>query len=92
MREASDADPERAVYLRRFKGLTPREREVMIEVVAGRPNKVIAHRLGLSPKTVEVHRARVMEKTGAANLSHLVRLALKAGFDPEGDGRPDEAR
>lgn len=89
MREASDADPERVIHLRRFEGLTPREREVMIAVVAGHPNKVVAHRLGLSPKTVEVHRARVMEKTGAANLSHLVRLALKAGFDPEAAGGPE---
>lgn len=64
--------------------LTPREREVMREVVAGHPNKVIAHKLGVSPKTVEIHRARVMRKSGAENLSHLVRLALKAGIDPEG--------
>lgn len=63
--------------------LTPRESEVMQEVVAGHANKVIAHNLGLSPKTVEIHRARVMEKTGAKSLSHLVRIALKAGIDPD---------
>ena len=64
--------------------LTPREQEVMKEVVAGHPNKVIAYNLGISPKTVELHRARVMEKTEAHNLSHLVRIALKANleFDP----------
>ncbi|MCR9176927.1 MAG: response regulator [Alphaproteobacteria bacterium] len=67
--------------LRAFETLTPREMEVMMEVVAGHSNKVIAHHLTLSPKTVEVHRARVMAKTGAKNLSNLVRLAIKAGLD-----------
>ncbi len=66
--------------------LTPRETDVMQEVVAGHANKMIAHRLGLSPKTVEIHRARVMEKTKAKSLSHLVRIALKAGIDPDGEG------
>ena len=59
-------------------GLTPREREVLREVVAGLPNKMIAHRLGVSPKTIEVHRARVMRKTGARSLPELIRFALKA--------------
>ncbi len=78
---AVDADD---AYSAVFETLTPRETEVMVEVVAGHPNKVIAHHLGLSPKTVEIHRARVMQKTGATSLSHLVRMALKAGIDPEG--------
>lgn len=82
---AADAtlEPEAESFAARFAALTPRETEVMQEVVAGHANKVIAHRLGLSPRTVEVHRARVMEKTGAASLSQLVRLALKAGIDPD---------
>ena len=71
-----------------FDCLTPRETQVMEEVVAGHPNKVIAHHLGLSPKTVEIHRARVMQKTGATSLSHLVRLALKAGIDPDAGPAP----
>ncbi|MEO1456190.1 MAG: response regulator [Pseudomonadota bacterium] len=66
-----------------FCDLTPRELDVMLEMVRGDPNKVIAHRLGVSPKTVEIHRARVMEKAGARNFSHLVRMALKAGYDPD---------
>jgi len=74
---SGEADP--------FAALTPRERDVMVEVVAGHSNKVIGRRLGLSPKTVEIHRARVMEKAGARNLSHLVRMALKAGIDPDAD-------
>ncbi len=63
--------------------LTPRETEVLEKLVVGHQNKVIAQHLGLSPRTVEVHRARVMEKTGASSLSELVRLAISAGVDPE---------
>ena len=66
-----------------FDALTPRETDVMREMVAGRANKVIAHRLGLSPKTVEVHRGRVMIKSGATSLADLVRMAIKAGVDPK---------
>ena len=66
----------------RLQRLTPRETEVMHQLVLGHSNKVIAHQLGLSPRTVEVHRARVMEKTEAASLSELVRLAIAAGIDP----------
>ena len=62
--------------------LTKRELQVMQEVVAGNSNKVIAHNLGISPKTVEMHRARVMKKTGAKSLSQLVRIAMRSGIDP----------
>jgi two-component system, LuxR family, response regulator FixJ len=67
----------------RLAQLTTREREVLEAMVAGHPNKVIAHLLQISPRTVEIHRARVMEKTGARSLSHLVRLALQAGVVPD---------
>jgi two-component system response regulator FixJ len=63
----------------RMNGLTPRERQVLERLVAGQPNKIIAFDLGASPRTVEVHRARVMEKMGARSLSELVRMALSAG-------------
>lgn len=56
--------------------LTAREREVLDRLVAGDSNKMIAARLDISPRTVEVHRARVMEKMQARSLSHLVRMAL----------------
>jgi two-component system response regulator FixJ len=67
----------------RVDSLTPREREVLERLVTGRANKVIAYELDISPRTVEIHRARVMEKMQARNLSHLVRLALAAGIMPE---------
>lgn len=71
-----------ARYADVLKSLTPREMQVMRMVVAGHSNKVIAYKLDLSPKTVEIHRGRVMKKTDSRSLSYLVRLALKAGVDP----------
>lgn len=56
--------------------LTPREREVMDGMVAGKANKVIAYDLDISQRTVEIHRARVMEKLNAKSLAHLVRMVL----------------
>jgi two-component system response regulator FixJ len=56
--------------------LTPREREVMDLVIAGKPNKIIADDLGISPKTVEIHRGRVMEKLRVDSVAELVRLTL----------------
>src|SRR5690606_842171 len=61
---------------RRAESLTPREREVMALVVDGRANKVIAIDLGLSERTVEIHRANVMEKMGARSVAHLVKMNL----------------
>jgi len=60
----------------RVATLTPREREVMLLVADGRPNKVVATRLGLSTRTVEVHRAKAMEKMQARSLAELVRMAI----------------
>ncbi len=66
--------------LERLKNLSPREREVLDGMVAGHANKVIAFNLSLSPRTVEIHRARVMDKMQARSLSELVRLAIAAGI------------
>ena len=63
-------------------GLTPRERDVLEHVIAGRPNKLIAFELGISPRTVEIHRAHLMEKMKAGSLPELVRVAFAAGVVP----------
>ena len=75
--EATDADS-----TARLGGLTAREREVLTHVIAGRPNKIIAHELDISPRTVEIHRAHLMEKMCVKSLPELVRLALTAGIEP----------
>ncbi len=76
------AAPAKDAIARHLALLTPREREVLEQLVIGRSNKAIGRELNISPRTVEVHRARVMEKMAASSLSELVRLALAAGIDP----------
>ncbi len=71
---------ERAALRERLAQLTPREREVLERVVAGKPNKVIARELSISGKTVEVHRARVMEKMQTSSLANLVSMCVSAGL------------
>jgi FixJ family two-component response regulator len=66
--------------LRRLEQLTPREREVFDRIVQGWPNKVIAHDLRISQRTVEMHRARVMEKMKAQNLARLIRMTIDMGI------------
>lgn len=67
---------DRTAVAARMAQLTPREREVMDLVVAGHPNKVVANRLTIAVRTVEIHRAHVMEKMAARNLSELIRMAI----------------
>ena len=69
-------ETERLEICRRTASLTARERQVMSQVVRGKANKVIASDLGVSQRTVEIHRARVMEKMQAASLAQLVRMVL----------------
>lgn len=72
----------------RFDTLSGRERQVLDGLVAGNPNKVIAHNLGISPRTVEIYRANVMSKAQVGSLSELVRLALLVETDAGGTAAP----
>jgi two-component system, LuxR family, response regulator FixJ len=77
-RENREGLRERDGIQRRIGHLTPREREVLSLVTKGKANKVIAGDLDVSQRTVEIHRARVMEKMGASSLAHLVRMVIEA--------------
>jgi two-component system, LuxR family, response regulator FixJ len=74
---ASTRESERAEIEARVAQLSQREREVFEAIVQGDSNKSAALKLGISPRTVEIYRARVMDKMGAATLSELVRMALR---------------
>jgi two-component system response regulator FixJ len=80
---AGERDPAAQAAQAKLDLLSPREREVLEGLLAGLPNKTIAYDLAISPRTVEIHRARVMDKMGARNLSQLIRLALAAGLEPK---------
>ena len=73
---------ERATLQARAALLTPREREVFELVAAGEPNKVIARQLGISFRTVELHRAHIIEKLQAQSLSDLIRMGIIMNFNP----------
>ena len=73
-------EAERAEIEQRLNSLSGRERDVLLGLVRGQPNKIIAHELGISPRTVEIYRANVMTKMDAPSLSDLVRMALLAGI------------
>jgi two-component system, LuxR family, response regulator FixJ len=77
---AGTADPAAAEAAARVAALSPREREVLDRIMAGKPNKTIANELGLSPRTVEVHRARLMARLGVGSVAEAVRLAVRAEF------------
>ena len=77
--EDSEREARKAVVRDRLTALSERGREVLGGLVAGKANKVIAHELGISPRTVEVYRANVMTKMQADSLSDLVRMALVEG-------------
>ncbi|SRR5260221_9765520 len=87
--EQRERAAETATFVERLSQLTPREREVMEHVVAGRLNKQIASDLGAGEQTIKVHRGRVMEKMGVSSLADLVRAAEKLGVGkplPGGQG------
>jgi len=88
LRAAGPVDHGGVDIRRRLELLTPREREVLEQLVIGRSNKAIGLELEISPRTVEIHRARVMEKLAVGSLAQLVRLALAAGIDPSPTSDP----
>jgi FixJ family two-component response regulator len=80
--EAAEGDHAAELARTRIAALSGREREVLERLLAGGTNKTIARGLGLSPRTVEIHRAHVMESLGARTLADLVLLATAAGLRP----------
>jgi two-component system response regulator FixJ len=85
--ENAERDAERVEVEARLATLTNREREVLEGLVAGKPNKIIAFDLAISPRTVEIYRANVMTKMDAGSLSELVRMALVVGVMKSGTDR-----
>jgi two-component system response regulator FixJ len=82
-------DRDIAGAVQRIATLSPRERDVLDGLLAGRPNKVIAFQLGISVRTVEVHRARMMERLGVRQLAEAIRLGVMARLNtsPAADER-----
>jgi two-component system, LuxR family, response regulator FixJ len=74
----TDEVAERLPHFPGCERLTQREREVLAEITAGASNKEAGRRLGISPRTIEVHRASIMDKLGAKNAVDLVRITLKS--------------
>jgi len=70
---------ERMAERKGFNTLTPRERDVLAQIVSGASNKEAGRSLKISPRTIEIHRARIMDKLGAKNAADLVRIALARG-------------
>lgn len=79
-RELLERQEELAGQQQRLALLTPREYEVMTLALAGHPNKTIARRLGISHRTVEIHRSRILQKTGTASMLELAQLAADCGL------------
>jgi two-component system response regulator FixJ len=84
LREAMEAT-------RRLAALSPREREVLDLLVSGKPNKMVAQQLAISQRTVEVHRARLLERLGVRSLAEAVRLAVTVQLGVEGALRRGDA-
>ena len=76
----------------KLASLSERERQVLDGLIAGHPNKIIAHDLGISPRTVEVYRANLMTKMAARSLSELIRMAILADIAPARRAREIGAR
>src|SRR3712207_3490044 len=88
VRDAQEAGRRAETARLRIAGMSPREREVLEGIVTGETNKEIARRLGISPRTVEIHRAHVMERLGVRSLAEAVLLAAAAGLAGPRAGAP----
>jgi two-component system response regulator FixJ len=75
----------------RLAKLSPRERQVLDALVRGEAHKVIAHRLGISVRTVELHRARMLQRLGTRHLAYAIKLAVLAGLAPDSAELPTTA-
>ena len=64
----------------RFETLTPRDREVFDKLITGASNKEAGRQLGISPRTIEIHRARILDKLGVKNVTELARMAVRIGI------------
>ena len=87
--EANKNDSEAAA---RLAALSPREREVLERLMAGKPNKAVARDLGLSPRTVEIHRARLLARLEVGSLAEAVRLAVQGDLKPSREANRGEKR
>ncbi len=83
----SDSLARKAIRVR-LDALTPREQEVVRQLITGAPNKVIADRLQIAVKTVKVHRSHVMEKMGVRSVAELLQLRHLVGIEPDNDVIP----
>jgi FixJ family two-component response regulator len=72
---------------RRFERLTPREREVFTHLISGQLNKQVGFDLGISERTIKIHRRQVLDKMEAASIADLVRIAADLGIEPAGSVR-----
>ncbi len=80
VRKKNDTEPNDAEFEAALSNLTNREAEVLTLLVKGDQNKVVARKLGISPRTVEVHRSRIMQRLGAKSFAELVRMTVLGGF------------
>ena len=83
LEEGSEAASRVSVAERKIEKLSPRERDVLKGLIEGRSNKIIAYELDISPRTVEIYRANLMEKLEVRSLSEALRIAFAAGMFPK---------
>jgi two-component system response regulator FixJ len=86
------ADGARRAAQERLAGLTPREQEILLALMAGMSNKLVAHELAISVRTVEMHRSNILRKLGIGNLAEGAVLMMEAGMMPDRSARPGFGR